>query len=131
MATPIGIRVSAPGPSARAGGTAAVIDKDKAGERLAEVVGADIFLILTDVDAARIHFGTPQEKPVRTVTISEMRKLYNEKHFKAGSMGPKVLACMRFVEWGGECAIITSLDKAVDALVGKAGTRIVPDPIKE
>jgi len=112
-------------------GTAAVIDKDKAGERLAEVVGADIFLILTDVDAARIHFGTPQEKPVRTVTISEMRKLYNEKHFKAGSMGPKVLACMRFVEWGGECAIITSLDKAVDALVGKAGTRIVPDPIKE
>lgn len=112
-------------------GTAAVIDKDKAGERLAEVVGADIFLILTDVDAARINFGTPQEKPVRNVTLSEMKKLHKEGHFKAGSMGPKVLACIRFIEWGGQCAIITSLDKAVDALIGKAGTRIVPDPVKE
>ncbi len=110
-------------------GTAAVIDKDKAGERLAEVVGADIFLILTDVDAARINFGTPQEKAVKNVTLSEMKKLHKEGHFKAGSMGPKVLACIRFIEWGGECAIITSLDKAIDALVGKAGTRIVPDPV--
>ncbi|MDD5557164.1 MAG: carbamate kinase [bacterium] len=112
-------------------GTAAVIDKDKAGERLAEVVGADIFLILTDVDAARVHFGTPQEKAVRTVTLSEMRKLHAEGHFKAGSMGPKVLACMRFIEWGGQCAIITSLDKAVSALIGTAGTRVVPDPVAE
>ncbi len=45
------------------------------------------------------------------------------------SMGPKVLACMRFIEWGGQCAIITSLDKAVDALLGKAGTRIVPNKV--
>ncbi|MCX6356856.1 MAG: carbamate kinase [Candidatus Aureabacteria bacterium] len=112
-------------------GTAAVIDKDKAGARLAEVVGADMFLVLTDVDAAKINYGTPQEKAVRTVTLSEMKKLHKEGHFKAGSMGPKVLACMRFIEWGGECAIITSLDKAVDALVGKAGTRVVPDPVKE
>jgi carbamate kinase len=112
-------------------GTAAVIDKDKAGERLAEVVGADVFLVLTDVEAAKINFGTPQEKAVRTVTLSEMKKLHKEGHFKAGSMGPKVLAAIRFVEWGGECAIITSLDKAVDALIGKAGTRIVPDPVKE
>lgn len=112
-------------------GTAAVIDKDKAGERLAEVVGADIFLILTDVDAARVHFGTPQEKAVRTVTLSEMKRLHKEGHFKAGSMGPKVLACIRFIEWGGQCAIITSLDKAIDALIGKAGTRIVPDPVKD
>jgi carbamate kinase len=112
-------------------GTAAVIDKDKAGERLAEVVGADIFLVLTDVDAARIHYGTPQEKPVRTVTVSEMKKLHGEGHFKAGSMGPKVLAAIRFIEWGGDCAIITSLDKAVEALVGKAGTRIIPDPVQE
>lgn len=112
-------------------GTAAVIDKDKAGERLAEVVGADIFLVLTDVEAAKINFGTPQEKAVRTVTLSEMKKLHKEGHFKAGSMGPKVLACIRFIEWGGDCAIITSLDKAIEALTGKAGTRIVPDPVKE
>lgn len=112
-------------------GTAAVIDKDKAGERLAEVVGADIFLVLTDVEAAKINFGTPQEKAVRTVTLSEMKKLHKEGHFKAGSMGPKVLAAIRFIEWGGDCAIITSLNKAVEALIGKAGTRIVPDPVKE
>jgi carbamate kinase len=112
-------------------GTAAVIDKDKAGERLAEVVGADIFLVLTDVEAAKINFGTPQEKAVRTVTLSEMKKLHKEGHFKAGSMGPKVLAAIRFIEWGGDCAIITSLDKAVAALIGKAGTRIIPDPVKE
>ena len=111
-------------------GTAAVIDKDKAGERLAEVVGADVFLVLTDVDAAKINYGTPQEKAVRTVTLSEMKKLHKEGHFKAGSMGPKVLAAIRFIEWGGDCAIITSLDKAVEALIGKAGTRIVPDPVK-
>ncbi|MEJ2745648.1 MAG: carbamate kinase, partial [bacterium] len=75
--------------------------------------------------------GTPEEKTVGNVTLSEIKKLHQEGHFKAGSMGPKVLACIRFVEWGGQCAIITSLDKAVDALNGKAGTRIVPDPVKE
>jgi carbamate kinase len=99
-------------------GTAAVIDKDKAGEKLAEVVGADMFLVLTDVDSARINFGTPDEKAVGCVTVSEMQKLYDEGHFKAGSMGPKVLACLRFVRYGGQCAIITSLGKAVDALLG-------------
>jgi carbamate kinase len=111
-------------------GTAAVIDKDKAGERLAEVVGADIFLILTDVDHAKINFGTPNEKSVGLVTYSEMKKLYSEKHFKSGSMGPKVLACLRFIEWGGQMAIITSLDKAVEAMMNKVGTRIVPDPAR-
>jgi len=42
-------------------------------------------------------------------------------------MGPKVLACLRFIEWGGQMAIITSLDKAIAALMGQSGTRIVPD----
>ena len=111
-------------------GTAAVIDKDKAGARLAEVVGADIFLILTDVDHAKINFGTPNEKSVGLIAYSEMKKLYAEKHFKSGSMGPKVLACLRFIEWGGQMAIITSLDKAVEAMMGKVGTRIVPDPAR-
>ena len=110
-------------------GTAAVIDKDKAGEKLAEVVGADIFLILTDVDSAKVNFGTPDEKSVGCITASEMKKLYDEGHFKAGSMGPKVLAALRFIAWGGQCAIITSLDKAIDALLGKAGTRIIPDQV--
>lgn len=112
-------------------GVAAVIDKDKAGERLAETIGADMFLVLTDVECAMIHYGTPQQKEVRNVHLSEMKKLYDEGHFKAGSMGPKILACMRFIEWGGQCSIVTSLDKAVEALHGRAGTRITPDPVKD
>ncbi|MFH1438339.1 MAG: carbamate kinase [Pseudomonadota bacterium] len=108
-------------------GVAAVVDKDKAGGRLAEVVGADYLLILTDVNAAKKNFGTPREEDIGTVTVSEMRKLYDEGHFKAGSMGPKVMACIRFIEWGGICAMITSRDKGAEAILGKEGTRVVPD----
>jgi len=108
-------------------GTAAVIDKDKAGEVLATVVGADVFLVLTDIAHAKINFGTPDEKDVGLVTYSEMKKLSEEGHFKAGSMGPKVLSCLRFIEWGGQQAIITSLDNAIAALRGQSGTRVVPD----
>ena len=108
-------------------GTAAVIDKDKAGEVLATVVGADVFLVLTDVAHAKINFGQPDEKDVGLISCSEMKKLAAEGHFKAGSMGPKVLACLRFIEWGGQIAIITSLDNAIAALRGESGTRIVPD----
>jgi len=108
-------------------GTAAVIDKDKAGEVLATVVGADVFLVLTDVEHAKIKFGQPDEENVGLISYSKMKKLSEEGHFKAGSMGPKVLACLRFIEWGGQMAIITSLDKAIAALMGQSGTRIVAD----
>ncbi len=108
-------------------GTAAVIDKDKAGEVLATVVGADVFLVLTDVEHAKINFGQPNEENVGLISYSKMKELSEQGHFKAGSMGPKVLACLRFIEWGGQQAIITSLDKAIAALMGQSGTRIVPD----
>jgi len=108
-------------------GLEAVIDKDKAGNVLAQSVKADIFLILTDVENARINFGKTEEKPVGKIKISEMQKLYDQGHFLKGSMGPKVLAAMRFVKAGGEKAIITSLAKAVDALEDKTGTIIIPD----
>jgi carbamate kinase len=107
-------------------GVEAVIDKDLAGERLAEVVKADTFLILTDVEKARLNYGAPNERPVDRMTVSEARKYFEEGHFLAGSMGPKVMACIRFLEWGGKRAIITSLDQAIDALEGRAGTHIVP-----
>ncbi len=107
-------------------GVEAVIDKDLAGERLAEVVNADVFLILTDVEKAKLNYGEPNEKPVDRMTLSGAKKYLEEGHFLAGSMGPKVKACVRFLEWGGKKAIITSLDKAVDALEGKTGTHIVP-----
>ncbi|ASJ17254.1 carbamate kinase [Thermococcus chitonophagus] len=107
-------------------GVEAVIDKDLAGERLAEEVNADIFMILTDVNGAALYYGTEKETWLREVKVEEMERYYNEGHFKAGSMGPKVLAAIRFVRWGGERAIIASLDRAVEALEGKTGTQVIP-----
>jgi carbamate kinase len=107
-------------------GIDAVIDKDRAGAVLAEEVGANIFLILTDVEHALLNYGKENEKPVKRMTVGEAKRYLKEGHFKAGSMGPKVEAALGFVERGGEHAVITSLDKAVDALDGKTGTHIVP-----
>jgi carbamate kinase len=106
-------------------GVEAVIDKDKAGNKLAQAVNADIFLILTDVENACINFGKPDEKPLGKITINEAEKLYADGHFLKGSMGPKVLSAIRFVKAGGDKAIITSLAKATDALAGKTGTIII------
>lgn len=108
-------------------GVDAVIDKDRAGAKLAEEVGADIFLILTDVEYALLNFGTDHEIPLREITVDQAKQYLSERHFKAGSMGPKVEAALGFVERGGEHSIITSLDKAVDAIAGKTGTHIVPN----
>ncbi|WP_010479371.1 carbamate kinase [Thermococcus zilligii] len=106
-------------------GVEAVIDKDLAGERLAEEVKADIFVILTDVNGAAVNFGKPNEKWLGKVTVDELKRYYEGGHFKKGSMAPKVLAAIRFVEWGGERAVIASLDRAVEALEGKTGTQVV------
>jgi carbamate kinase len=108
-------------------GVEAVIDKDLAGEKLAEVVNADTFLILTDVEKVKLNFGKPDEKPIDRMTVSEAKRYLAEGHFLAGSMRPKVEACIRFIEWGGKRAIISSLDKVLEALEGKTGTHIVPD----
>ncbi|MEM2890226.1 MAG: hypothetical protein QW358_02630, partial [Candidatus Hadarchaeum sp.] len=106
-------------------GVDAVIDKDLAGEKLAEVVNADTFLILTDVEKAKLNFGKPNEKEISKMTVEEAKRYLSEGHFLAGSMGPKVKACIRFLEWGGKRAIISSLDKVTEALEGKTGTHIV------
>ncbi|ADI31709.1 carbamate kinase [Staphylothermus hellenicus] len=108
-------------------GVEAVIDKDLAGERLATAIGAGTFMILTDVDKVYLNYGKPDQKPVDVLTVSEAKKYYEEGHFKPGSMGPKVLAAIRFIENGGKQAIIGHLTQAYEALKGKAGTRIVPD----
>ncbi len=105
-------------------GLEAVIDKDAAGEVMAEAIGADTFLILTDVENAILNYQKDNEKPLREVNLPEVKKYLDEGHFLAGSMGPKVRACIKFVEGGGKRAIITSLDKAEQAIEGKAGTVI-------
>ena len=104
-------------------GTAAVIDKDFAAELLAEQVDADILMILTEVEKVAINFNTPDQKDLENISLKEAAQYREEGHFAAGSMLPKVEAAMKFVRaFPQKKAIITSLDKAVEALEGKTGT---------
>lgn len=107
-------------------GIDAVIDKDLAAALLARELGADALLVLTDVPAVYVHYGTPEQTALGRVTAKEMRAWAAEGHFKAGSMGPKVEACLRFATAGGE-AVIAALTEVGPALEGRAGTHIVPD----
>jgi carbamate kinase len=105
-------------------GVDAVIDKDLAGERLATDVKAKIFLILTDVDQVKLNYKTPQEKGLSNITVEQAKRYHAQGHFAKGSMEPKIRAAIRFIQSGGETAIITSLNKALDALEGTSGTTI-------
>ncbi|WP_418666726.1 carbamate kinase [Allofournierella sp.] len=105
-------------------GTPAVIDKDFASAKLAELVKADKLVILTAVDRVAINWGKPDQKSLESMTVAEAERYCGEGHFAPGSMLPKVQAAMSFAKAGGE-AIIASLEKAADALVGKSGTRVV------
>ena len=107
-------------------GIDAVIDKDLAAALLARELGADALLILTDVPRAYVDYGTPEQTALERVSASQMRAYAAAGHFKAGSMGPKVEACLRFVDAGGE-AVIASLTEVGPAMAGRAGTHIVPD----
>ena len=104
-----------------------VIDKDLADEKLAESVSADIYLILTDVEKVALNYGTDRQQELHRVSVSDARRYYQEGHFASGSMGPKVLSCIDFIEFGGEAAIITGLGSAAKAIAGDAGTRFIPD----
>ena len=105
-------------------GTPAVIDKDFASAKLAELVKADELVILTAVDRVAINWGKPDQKNLESMTVAEAERYCAEGHFAPGSMLPKVQAAMSFAKAGGE-AIIASLEKAADALAGKSGTRVV------
>lgn len=106
-------------------GVAAVIDKDFAAELLAEQVDADVLMILTEVERVALHYGTPEQRSVSQLSLAEAARYAEEGHFAPGSMLPKIRACMAFVRANPEKrAIITSLDKAVEALEGKTGTEI-------
>ncbi len=107
-------------------GVEAVIDKDLAAARLAADVGADALLILTDVEKVYLGYRTPRQRALDTVTAAEMARHAAEGHFKAGSMGPKVEACLRFARTGGT-AIIANLLDVEPALRGETGTRIVAE----
>lgn len=102
-------------------GVDAVIDKDFAGEKLAELVKADIFVSVTAVSNAYIKFGTPEEEKLGAVTVEEISRYLPE--FKAGSMLPKVQAAMSFAN-KNKIGIITDIEHLKEALDGKAGTII-------
>ncbi len=93
---------------------------------MAEAVAADYFMVLTDVPRVKLGFGTPEEREVDRLKVTEARRYLREGHFLEGSMAPKVLACIRFIEYGGEEAIITSLDRAWPAMQNQEGTHFVP-----
>ncbi|KXS45276.1 carbamate kinase [Candidatus Frackibacter sp. WG12] len=112
-------------------GVEAVIDKDLATRKLAEEVDADILMILTDVPNVAINFGTPDQKNLGTLTVEEMEEYKAEGHFGTGSMGPKVQAALDFVNNGGERAIITSLDQALEAIENGLGTQVHGDEVEE
>ncbi|SEC70444.1 carbamate kinase [Nocardioides exalbidus] len=113
-------------PDGSLGGVEAVIDKDLGAALLAGTTSADVMVIATDVPNAVIGWGTPDARPLGTVTLEEMRAYAADGHFASGSMGPKVDAVCRFVEDTGRRGVITSLDQITSAVAGDAGTVVVP-----
>lgn len=106
-------------------GVEAVIDKDRSGALLAKEINADTFLILTAVEKVCLNYNTDNEVMLDSLTIEEAEEYIKEGHFAKGSMLPKIEACLDFIDNSNDrVAIISSLDKAKDAINGKTGTII-------
>lgn len=103
-------------------GVEAVVDKDLTGALLAQQIGADLFVMATDVDAVYADWGTPRQHPLGRVSAADLRR----GEFAAGSMGPKVEAACRFVEATGGRAAIGALEQIEDLVAGTAGTQVAP-----
>ena len=107
-------------------GVEAVIDKDRTSALLAKKLNANILLILTAIDQVKINFNKDNEQSLSKITVQEAKKYIDNKEFGEGSMLPKIEACISFLNRSrNKKAIITSLDKAIDAIKGKSGTTIV------
>ena len=102
----------------------AVVDKDRPAALLAAGLQARHLVIVTAVDEVAIGFGTPRQQGLSRVDAAAMREYLEAGEFPPGSMGPKVEACLRFLELGGTTAVITSLAAPRAALDGRAGTHI-------
>ena len=108
-------------------GVDAVIDKDRASVVLAREIGASLLLIVTGVEKVSLNFNTPDQVDLDELNIAMARKYLEEGHFPSGSMGDKIEAAIEFLESGGEEVIISSIEKAYDAVTGRTGTHIVKD----
>jgi len=111
-------------------GVEAVVDKDLAAAMLATSIEERLFVMATDVENVFVDFGKITQRPLFRSTLFEMRRFYREGQFAPGTMGPKVLAAIRFLEAGGEEVVITSKDRLVESLEGDAGTHIYRDDIE-
>lgn len=107
-------------------GVPAVVDKDLASALVAADLGAEALLLLTNVDAVMLDYGTRDERPLRSMSAEEAKAHLSAGQFGTGTMGPKVEAAFRFVEATGRVATITSIGLAAEAAAGSAGTRVVP-----
>ncbi len=105
----------------------AVIDKDLASAVIGNNIDAAILAILTSVEGVALNYGKENEEMLGQVTLSEIKKYYEEGHFPPGSMGPKIEAAIRFLENGGLMVTISSLEQGREAIHGNAGTRITAD----
>jgi len=108
-------------------GVEAVIDKDMASQVLANVINADYMLILTDTDYVYLNYKKSNQRRLMEITVGEAEKYYNEGQFPPGSMGPKILAAIRFLKNGGKAAYIGKLGRARFIVKGLEGTKIVKD----
>ena len=108
-------------------GIQAIIDKDLTSALMANVLQIDTMMILTAIDAVRIHYGTAKEKKLGDITCTELKKYLDAGEFSQGSMGPKGEAAVNFIEGGGSRAVIAHLEDADRALQGKCGTQITAD----
>ncbi|MFX0549611.1 carbamate kinase [Hathewaya histolytica] len=107
-------------------GVAAVIDKDFAAEKIAEILEADALIILTAVDRVCVNFNKPDQKALETMNLEEVDKYIAEGQFAPGSMLPKVEACKKFVQHDNtKVAIIASLERAIEAIKGESGTKVI------
>lgn len=111
-------------------GVEAVIDKDLTSALLASETGADLFAIVTAEERVSLDYGTPAARPLDRLTASEARVHLREGQFPEGSMGPKIEAALLFLERGGREVVITDRAHLVRAVEGRAGTRVVPDPVR-
>lgn len=107
-------------------GVEAVVDKDLASQVLATSIKANLLIMLTDVEKVAINFGKPEQEDLSEISVTQAKGYLKEGHFPPGSMGPKIVSAIRFLEKGGEEVIITTPENLEKALSSERGTRIVP-----
>lgn len=105
-------------------GVVAVVDKDLGAQVLANSIDADVLLLLTDVEKVSLNYGRADKIDLDKLSVHEAKRYLHDGHFHPGSMGPKIEAAIMFLQSGGRKAVISSLEKAREALEGTAGTTI-------